>query len=75
MTKKRYDFITGIEADKKTPPKKKYQVYEAELGISRATVIIPAEKTAQFELAAAAAQPTTKAQLTELAAKFGGSIE
>jgi len=75
MTKKRFDFITGIEAEQKAPPKRKYQVYEAELGISRATCTIPAEKAAEFEAATSAAQPTTKTQLTEIAVKFGGIVE
>jgi len=75
MTKKRYDFITGLEADKKEPPKKKYQVYEAELGIGRATCVIPAEKAADFEASAEEKQPSTKSQLAEIVAVFGGTIE
>ena len=72
MTKK-FGLISGLEAQADSP-KKKYQVFEAELGFEKAQVIVPFESADAFVEAAESARPKSRASLKRLAEKFGGEL-
>lgn len=67
----KFGFISGIDEDVKSP-KTKYQLFEAELGFEKASVLVPFDKAEAFERAALQAQPKSKVTLVKLAARFGG---
>jgi hypothetical protein len=71
---KKFDFISGIEQDAKKP-KTKYQVFEAEMGIERAEVLIPFEQADDFLTEVTEQKPKSTAALKKIASKFGGTIQ
>lgn len=71
---KKFDFISGIDADVKKP-KTKYQVFEATMGIERAEVLIPFDKADEFLSEVTEEKPKSTVSLKRIASKFGGSVQ
>lgn len=67
----KFGFISDLEEDSKSP-KQKYQLFEAEIGFEKASVLVPFDKAELFEAAALEAQPKSAVSLIKLAAKYGG---
>jgi hypothetical protein len=72
MTKK-FGLISGIEAQADSP-KKKYQVFEAELGFEKVQVVVPFENADAFVSEAESVKPKSRSSLKRLAEKFGGEL-
>ena len=63
-----FGFISGLD-DK---PKQKYQLFEAELGFEKVSILVPFEQADAFDQEANKVKPKTPARLLKLASKFGG---
>jgi len=71
---KKFNFISGIEEDKKNP-KVKYQVFEVAMGIERAEVLIPIDKADEFLAEATDKKPKGFSSLKKIASEFGGLVK
>lgn len=70
----KFGFIANLEDDQKAP-KKKYQMFEAEMGFEKAVVLIPLESADAFAVEAEKKQPKGRPSLVKLAEKYGGSVQ
>jgi hypothetical protein len=68
----RFDFISGLSGEKKG---KEFQVYEAQLGIERATVFVPLERVEDFDALLEGERPRSLAKLRSLVKKVDGVVE
>ena len=68
----RFDFLSGLDGEQK---KKQYQVYEASLGIERATAYVPLERVAEFDALLESEGPRSVAKLRALVKKVDGVLE
>jgi hypothetical protein len=71
----RFQLIPDLDAPAKPAPRQ-YQEYEADLGLERATVLVPLERAAELE-AAVAADATllrSKARLRRVVERLEGEV-
>jgi hypothetical protein len=68
---KKFGLLSNLEEDV-TSPKKKFQLFEAEMGFEHTQVLIPFENADAFEQAASKHPPKSASSLLRLASKFGG---
>lgn len=66
---KKFGFISGLDEDDQ---KTKYQLFEAEMGFEKASILIPLDQADAFEKSANEERPKSKSSLLRLASKFGG---
>lgn len=66
--------IANLEEDS-TSPKKKFQIFEAQMGFEVSRVLIPVDEADNFEKAALKSKPKTVTSFMSLAKKFGGQAE
>jgi hypothetical protein len=67
----KFGFISDLEEDSKSP-KQKFQLFEAEIGFEKASVLVPFDKADLFAKEAERVQPKSAVSLIKLAVKFGG---
>lgn len=72
MSTSRFNLISEIDREKKG---KKFQVYEARLGIERGTVLVPLERVEEFDALLESENPRSLAKLRALVKKVGGELE
>lgn len=68
-----FSLISNIVEDQKTP-KKKFQVFEVQIGFEKAQVCLPFEAADNFEKAANLKSPKTLNSLRSIVLEFGGEI-
>jgi hypothetical protein len=67
----KFGFISGLDE----APKKKYQLFEVEMGFERAQVLVPFDKADEFEKEALEKKPKSKISIGKLAERFGGFVD
>lgn len=67
----KFGLLSNIEEDAKSP-KQKYQLFEADIGFEKASVLVPFDKADLFEAEALKVKPKSAVSLLKLASKFGG---
>lgn len=67
----RFNFISGLEKESDNPSKK-FQVFEAEMGFEKVSVLIPFENSEAFEKDALQAKPKSTTSLMKLVQQHGG---
>lgn len=68
---KKFDFLSGLDEDVNSP-KTKYQLFEAEIGFEKTSILIPLNQADSFEKEALKTKPKSKSSFLKLASKFGG---
>ena len=68
------NLISNLEEETKTP-KRKFQVFEAEIGFEKVEVRVPVELAEAFEKEALQQRPKSAARLRSIAKKFEGVVE
>jgi hypothetical protein len=71
---KKFGFLSGLD-EEQSIPKTKYQLFEAEMGFEKASVLVPLDQADAFEKEALAVKPKSKITFEKLASKYGGSIQ
>lgn len=71
---KKFGFLSGLD-EESANPKTKYQLFEAEMGFEKASVLIPLDQADAFEKSANEAKPKSKSSFLRLASNFGGHSE
>lgn len=70
----KFGLLSNLDEDLATP-KKKFQLFEAEMGFEKVEFLIPFDVADEFTVAAQEQQPKSGASLAKLVAKFGGEIK
>lgn len=70
----KFNLLSNLEEDA-VSPKKKFQLFEVEMGFERAEALIPFEFADEFLIAAEKQKPKSSASLKKLVHTFGGEIQ
>jgi hypothetical protein len=68
----KFGLISNIQEDE---TKRKFQLFEAELGFEKLTALVPVENADAFEAEALKNQPKSATSFKKLVVKHGGELE
>lgn len=71
---KKFGFLSNLE-EGASSQKVKYQLFEAEIGFEKMSILIPFDNADEFETAVQIKPPKTKSAMLKLAEKFRGTLE
>lgn len=70
----KFNLLSDLEEDELSP-KKKFQLFEIEMGFERASVLIPLETADDFLTEALKEKPKSTASLKKIVERFEGEIQ